>query len=85
MDFSYEVSRALAACQGTILLVDATKGIQAQTMANFYTAFGQDIKILPVINKIDLPTANVEKTSNQMQKILEFDLVDIIKVIFVII
>ena len=54
MDFNFEVSRSLAACQGTLLLVDAAQGIQAQTVANFYLAFGQDIKILPVINKVYL-------------------------------
>lgn len=52
MDFNFEVSRSLAACQGTLLLVDAAQGIQAQTVANFYLAFGQDIKIIPVINKV---------------------------------
>lgn len=52
MDFNFEVSRSLAACQGTLLLVDAAQGIQAQTVANFYLAFGQDIAILPVINKV---------------------------------
>jgi len=52
MDFNFEVSRSLAACQGTLLLVDAAQGIQAQTVANFYLAFGQDITILPVINKV---------------------------------
>lgn len=55
MDFNFEVSRSLAACQGTLLLVDAAQGIQAQTVANFYLAFGQDIKIIPVINKVLQP------------------------------
>lgn len=52
MDFNFEVSRSLAACQGTLLLVDAAQGIQAQTVANFYLAYGQDIAIIPVINKV---------------------------------
>src|SRR3990170_8622158 len=60
VDFSYEVSRSLYACQGALLLVDAVQGVQAQTMANFYLAFEQDLSIIPVLNKIDLPNANVE-------------------------
>lgn len=52
VDFSYEVSRSLAACQGTLLLVDAVQGVQAQTVANFFLAFGNDLSIIPVINKV---------------------------------
>lgn len=67
VDFSYEVSRSLAACQGAILLVDATQGIQAQTVANFYMAFEQGLDILPVINKIDMETADPDKVSHQLE------------------
>ncbi|KAI8799843.1 P-loop containing nucleoside triphosphate hydrolase protein [Cladochytrium replicatum] len=71
VDFSYEVSRSLAACQGTILLVDATQGIQAQTVANFYLAFSEGLTVLPVINKIDLPSADPDKVSRQIQSTFE--------------
>ncbi|KXN73890.1 gtp-binding protein lepa [Conidiobolus coronatus NRRL 28638] len=73
VDFSYEVSRSLSACQGTLLLVDAVQGVQAQTVANFYLAFGEGIKILPVINKIDLPGADVENVKNQLVSSLELE------------
>jgi elongation factor 4 len=72
-DFSYEVSRSLAACQGTLLLVDATQGIQAQTIANFYLAFGQDLSIVPVINKIDLPSANVDRVKREIESTFELE------------
>ena len=73
VDFSYEVSRSLAACQGTLLLVDACQGVQAQTIANFRLAFGEGIKILPVINKVDLPSAQPEKAMQQLQQLFQFD------------
>jgi len=66
VDFSYEVSRSLAACQGALLLVDAVQGVQAQTMANFYLAFEQDLSIIPIINKIDLANADPERVSKEM-------------------
>lgn len=66
VDFTYEVSRSLAACEGVLLLVDSTQGVQAQTLANFYLALEADLYILPVINKIDLPSADVEKTKKMI-------------------
>lgn len=69
VDFSYEVSRSLYACQGALLLVDAAQGIQAQTMANFYLAFDQDLTIIPVINKIDLPNAQPEKVVEEIDAV----------------
>ncbi len=72
VDFSYEVSRSLYACQGALLLVDAGQGVQAQTMANFYLAFDQDLAIIPVINKIDLPTADPENVTKQLDTLFDF-------------
>lgn len=67
VDFRNEVSRSLAACQGCLLLVDASQGIQAQTVANFYLAFSQNLSIIPVLNKIDLPTAEPQKVVQQLE------------------
>ncbi|NAZ23324.1 MAG: GTP-binding protein, partial [Thermocrinis sp.] len=78
VDFSYEVSRALAACEGAILLVDATQGIEAQTVANFWKAVEQDLVIIPVINKIDLPAADPERVRKQIEEILGLDGDDVI-------
>ncbi len=72
VDFSYEVSRSLYACQGALLLVDAAQGVQAQTMANFYLAFAQDLAIIPVINKIDMANANIEKVSRELDTLFDF-------------
>ncbi|RKO91942.1 P-loop containing nucleoside triphosphate hydrolase protein [Blyttiomyces helicus] len=73
VDFSYEVSRSLAACQGTILLVDSSQGIQAQTVANFFLAFGEGLSVVPVLNKIDLPGADPEKVARQIHNAFELD------------
>lgn len=72
VDFSYEVSRSLAACEGAILVVDAAQGIEAQTLANLYLAMEQDLKIIPVINKIDLPNANIPKVIEELKTVLGF-------------
>jgi GTP-binding protein LepA len=72
VDFAYEVSRSLAACEGAILVVDATQGIQAQTLANLYTAMELDLVIIPVLNKIDLPNADVETRSEEIERILGY-------------
>jgi len=72
VDFSYEVSRSLYACQGALLLVDATQGVQAQTMANFYLAFDQDLTIVPIINKIDMAAADTERVGKQMTSLFDF-------------
>ena len=70
VDFTYEVSRSLGACEGALLLIDATQGVQAQTVANVNLAFRQNLKIIPVINKIDLPAANLPLCYEQMEEIL---------------
>ncbi len=72
VDFSYEVSRSLAACEGAILVVDATQGIEAQTLANLYLALDANLKIIPVINKIDLPNADPEKVTNELINTIGF-------------
>ena len=76
VDFSYEVSRALAACEGAILVVDATQGVEAQTLANVYMALEHDLEIVPVINKIDLPSAQVEETKNDIEEEIGLDAQD---------
>jgi len=80
VDFTYEVSRSLAACEGVILLVDATQGIEAQTLSNFYMALEHDLTMIPVINKIDLPAADVENTKDQIVKELGFERDEIISI-----
>jgi len=78
VDFTYEVSRSLASCEGAILVVDAAQGVEAQTLANLYLAMEHDLTIIPVINKIDLPNADVERVSNELVTSLGFNKEDII-------
>lgn len=73
VDFSYEVSRSLAACQGVLLVVDAAQGVQAQTVANFYLAFEANLAVIPVINKIDQPTADPDRVKEQLKSIFDLD------------
>ena len=73
VDFTYEVSRALAACEGAILVVDATQGIQAQTLANVYLAMDLNLKLIPVVNKIDLPSAEPERVAQELIDVIGFD------------
>ncbi|MCD6417874.1 translation elongation factor 4 [bacterium] len=80
VDFSYEVSRSLAACEGAILVVDASQGVEAQTVSNIYLALENDLEIIPVINKIDLPTARPDDVAEQIVEILGGDIDDIIKI-----
>lgn len=73
VDFSYEVSRSLAACEGALLIVDATQGVEAQTLANVYLAMEQNLEIIPIINKIDLPSADVERVREEIEEVLGID------------
>src|SRR6202012_4438304 len=80
VDFSYEVSRSLAACEGAILLVDAAQGIEAQTLANLYLAIDNDLQIIPVLNKIDLPAAQPDKYAEEISRIIGCDVDDVLRV-----
>ena len=76
VDFSYEVSRSLTACEGALLVVDAAQGVEAQTLANVYMALEHDLEIIPVINKIDLPSADIEETRKQIEEVIGIDASD---------
>src|SRR5690606_12297873 len=80
VDFTYEVSRALAACEGAILLVDAAQGIEAQTLANLYLAMDRDLEIIPVLNKIDLPAADPDRYAAELSHILGVDPSEVLRV-----
>ncbi len=73
MDFSYEVTRSLAACEGALLVVDASQGVEAQTLANAYLAVDSNLDIIPVINKIDLPGAQIDEAKRQIEEIIGLD------------
>ena len=80
VDFSYEVSRSLAACDGALLVVDASQGVEAQSVANCYTAIEQGLEVLPVINKIDLPSADPPKVIREIEEIIGIDAQDAVRV-----
>src|SRR5437870_7668284 len=73
VDFSYEVSRSLAACEGALLVVDASQGVEAQTVANCYTAIEQGVEVVPVLNKIDLPSAHTDKAVQEIEDVIGID------------
>src|SRR5699024_1239165 len=73
VDFTYEVSRSLAACEGAVLIVDAAQGIEAQTLANVYLALDNDLELIPVINKIDLPNADPDRVARELEDIIGID------------
>src|SRR6056297_3194588 len=76
VDFTYEVSRSLAACEGALLIVDAAQGIEAQTLANVYLALENDLEIIPIINKIDLPNADPERVKKEVEDVIGLDTTD---------
>ncbi|MCL4139335.1 UNVERIFIED_CONTAM: hypothetical protein GTU68_009563 [Idotea baltica] len=79
VDFSYEVSRCLAACEGSLLVVDASQGVEAQTLANVYQAIDQDHEIVPVLNKVDLPAADVDRVAKQIEEVIGLDASDAVQ------
>lgn len=79
VDFSYEVSRSLASCEGSVLVVDATQGVEAQTLANVYLALDNNHEIIPVLNKVDLPSADVEKVKRQIEDVIGLDTTDAVE------
>lgn len=76
VDFNYEVSRSLAACEGAVLVVDSTQGVEAQTLANVYLALDNNLEIIPVINKVDLPSARIDDTKKEIEDIIGLDASD---------
>nr|MCS5572343.1 GTP-binding protein [Pseudomonadales bacterium] len=80
VDFAYEVSRSMAACEGALLVVDAAQGVEAQSVANCYTAIEQDLEVMPVLNKIDLPQAEPERVSQEIEEIIGIDATDALEV-----
>ena len=79
VDFSYEVSRSLAACEGALLVVDAGQGVEAQTLANCYTALDMNLEVLPVLNKIDLPAADPDRVAEEIEDIVGIEAVDAVR------
>ena len=80
VDFSYEVSRSLSACEGALLVVDASQGVEAQTVANCYTALEQDIEVVPILNKIDLPAADPESAIENIEDVIGIDAQDALRI-----
>ena len=80
VDFAYEVSRCLAACEGAVLVVDASQGVEAQTLANVYQALDNDLEILPVLNKVDLPAADADRVKQQIEDVIGLDASDAIPI-----
>ena len=80
VDFSYEVSRSLVACEGALLIIDSTQGVEAQSVANCHTAINNNLKVLPVLNKIDLPSSEPERVISEIEEIIGIDAKDALKV-----